>query len=750
MVRRRKKKESFISQHSNQIFGVSSLLLGFFLTISLLSYNPLDPSFNLAFDNDISNWGGRLGAFIASPILQALGLGAVFLVITLFTWGWRLVQNRQADLLIMRFNAALIGIFGIAVILAAMPTPSAWYFISLGGFVGHYLFERFIANHSFFLSFSLLLIVSIAAFSIANFVSMRVYQRFFRKVSIMAKRKFIHLKSVMQEKAIMFYEKTKYALLKRFKKNRLQAAVANDDAPSSQEKIAKITKEFDSSLKVTKNKNFELPSVDILKNVPISKKKNDAFSKDTLARNSKILEKTFEDFGIKGKITNVKPGPVVTLYELEPSAGTKSSRIIGLADDVARSMSATSARIAVIPGRNALGIELPNETREVVYLRNLFKAKEYRDEKLKLPLALGDNIGGEPVMADLTKMPHLLVAGTTGSGKSVAINTMILSLLYRLSPDECKFIMIDPKMLELSAYEGIPHLLSPVVVDPKKAVVALRWTVREMENRYRLMSSLGVRSIEGYNNRIKEAIAKKEVLTRKVHAGFNEETGKPIITEVELDMTTLPFIVVIIDEMADLMLVAGKEIEAYIQRLAQMARAAGIHIITATQRPSVDVITGVIKANFPTRISFQVTSKIDSRTILGEQGAEQLLGMGDMLYMLGGTRVIRVHGPFVSDKEVQQVVSHLKKQGKPSYVEDVLRNDEEGGDEASGDSGEVDELYDQAVNIVLKDRKVSTSYIQRQLKIGYNRAANIVDKMESEGVVSSPTATGRREVLSGS
>jgi S-DNA-T family DNA segregation ATPase FtsK/SpoIIIE len=437
----------------------------------------------------------------------------------------------------------------------------------------------------------------------------------------------------------------------------------------------------------------------------------------------------------------------VTLYELEPAAGTKSSRVIGLADDIARSMSAISARIAVMPGKNALGIELPNAHREIVYLRELLESNDYIHIESKLPLVLGKNIGGEPVIADLAKMPHLLVAGTTGSGKSVAINTMILSLLYKLSPKECQFIMIDPKMLELSVYEGIPHLLTPVVTEPKKAVTALKWVVKEMESRYKAMSILGVRNINGFNKAIEDAISKGEVLSKQIQVGFDRE-GKPIFENVDMPAQPLPYIVVIVDEMADLMIVAGKDIEAYIQRLAQMARAAGIHIIMATQRPSVDVITGVIKANFPTRISFQVTSKIDSRTILGEQGAEQLLGMGDMLYMQGGGRVERVHGPFVGDQEVEAVVSYWKQQGAPQYKVEITVDTDE--DENSFDLGGDDshDLYDQAVKIVLRDRRPTTSYIQRSLKIGYNRAANLIEQMEQKGVLSAPNHTGTTQSMS--
>ncbi|WP_209425389.1 DNA translocase FtsK 4TM domain-containing protein [Pararhodobacter sp. SW119] len=476
-------------------------------------------------------------------------------------------------------------------------------------------------------------------------------------------------------------------------------------------------------------------------------------SDSALEENARMLESVLDDYGVKGEIVAVRPGPVVTLYELEPAPGLKASRVIGLADDIARSMSALSARVSTVPGRSVIGIELPNARREKVVLREILGARDFGDSQMRLPLALGKDIGGEPVVANLAKMPHLLIAGTTGSGKSVAINTMILSLLYKLSPDECRLIMIDPKMLELSVYDGIPHLLSPVVTDPKKAVVALKWVVGEMEERYRKMSRMGVRNIDGFNGRVREALAKGEMFKRTVQTGFDDETGEPVFETEEFAPELLPFIVVIVDEMADLMMVAGKEIEACIQRLAQMARASGIHLIMATQRPSVDVITGTIKANFPTRISFQVTSKIDSRTILGEQGAEQLLGMGDMLYMAGGSKIIRVHGPFVSDEEVEDVVRHLKSFGPPEYMSGVVEGPESdreadidlvlGLGESSGD----DALYDQAVAIVARDRKCSTSYIQRKLGIGYNKAARLVEQMEDQGVVTSANHVGKREIL---
>ncbi len=495
---------------------------------------------------------------------------------------------------------------------------------------------------------------------------------------------------------------------------------------------------------------FQLPDIRLLAE-PRVITRDTTLSEDALEQNARMLEGVLEDFGVKGEIIHVRPGPVVTLYELEPAPGIKSSRVIGLADDIARSMSAIAARVAVVPGRNAIGIELPNQSRETVYLRELVGARDFEGSKAKLAMALGKTIGGEPVIADLAKMPHLLVAGTTGSGKSVAINTMILSLVYRLTPEQCRLIMIDPKMLELSVYDGIPHLLSPVVTDPKKAVVALKWTVREMEERYKKMSKIGVRNIDGFNSRVEQALAKGETITRTVQTGFDRETGEAIYETEEFDLQPLPYIVVIIDEMADLMMVAGKEIEGAVQRLAQMARAAGIHVIMATQRPSVDVITGTIKANFPTRISFQVTSKIDSRTILGEQGAEQLLGMGDMLYMAGGGRIQRVHGPFVSDHEVEDIVAYLKTQGSPQYLDAITADDDEESDgqgpAGTGNLGESDDPYDQAVAIVLRDGKASTSYIQRRLGIGYNRAASLVERMEQEGIIGPANHAGKREIL---
>ena len=501
---------------------------------------------------------------------------------------------------------------------------------------------------------------------------------------------------------------------------------------------------------------FELPPLSLLSE-PRHSGPSPEHAPERLEAMARKLEEVLQDFGVKGDIINVRPGPVVTLFELEPAPGIKSSRVISLADDIARSMSAHSARVAVVPGRNAIGIELPNQQRETVYFREMLASSDFEKMKGKLPICLGKTIGGEPVIADLARMPHLLIAGTTGSGKSVGINTFILSLLYQMTPEQCRMIMIDPKMLELSIYDGIPHLLTPVVTDPHKAVVALKWAVREMEDRYRKMSKIGVRNIDGFNARVTESKAKGEVITRTVQTGFDRETGEAIFESEQFDLEPLPYIVVVVDEMADLMMVAGKDIEGAIQRLAQMARAAGIHIITATQRPSVDVITGTIKANFPTRISFMVTSKIDSRTILGEQGAEQLQGNGDMLYMASGGRTKRLHGPFVADSEVEAVVNHLKSQGAPDYLDSVTEEDEGGefggdaGSSAGGDgyAGSGDELYDKAVHIVLTDKKASTSYVQRRLGIGYNKAATLIERMENEGVISPANHAGKREILVG-
>ena len=743
---KKKKIQNFWLLRAQEILGLLFISYALFQTVALFSYHPLDPSFNVAIDDVIANKAGVYGAYSAGFLLEYFGYASYIIIIYSLIFSVFFIKKLFPKFVLIRICAFLCAILSASLVLGFFNNYNDMEFVSYGGITGAYLKSQIESYIIFPLSFFLVLILSALLFSFAAARNLPKDCAFLYKVfSILAKSLY------KTAKRLLFYVKKSshychFIISKKFFKKRIKDIDASYDMPEATH--AKIEKENIPPVNQMAP-SYELPNLVLLKD---TQSRKNVVNKSKLGNSANILQQTLEDFGVNGRILDVRPGPVVTLYEFEPSPGIKSSRIIGLADDVARSMSAVSSRIAIVPEKNALGIELPNETREIVSFKELLDSKEYQGNELNIPLALGKNIGGKPILADLSRMPHLLVAGTTGSGKSVAINTMILSILYKLSPSECKFIMIDPKMLELSIYEGIPHLLTPVVTDPKNAVQALRWAVQEMENRYRLMSSLGVRNIAGYNETIKKALKQNKVLTRTIQTGFDETNGKPIYEKVELDMQTLPFIVVIVDEMADLMLVAGKEIEGYIQRLAQMARAAGIHLIIATQRPSVDVITGVIKANFPTRISFQVTSKIDSRTILGEQGAEQLLGMGDMLYMYGGTKINRVHGAFVSDQEVADVVSYLKNQADPAYISDIFNSSDNNSDYASngsnaGDGDGLDELYHKAVEIVLRDKKVSTSYVQRQLRIGYNRAANIIEEMESQGVISPPSSAGKREIL---
>ncbi len=751
-----------------------------YLMLCLTTYNQADPSLNRATDNPVTNAGGHTGALIADLALQVMGLANVILLLVPLAWGFKLMRGQVVSHMWLRICLLIGALVCTAALLSRVEPPLSWPVTSgFGGSIGVMLHDAFYKLFRSKLFLAGLFAVDIVMLSIAFGMSWTEWrnaarisrQAFFIAsavvLSLLPKRRTTQDDDVEyevvdedEEAALPWYKRAYYAVAERIPFLRRDDGAYEEDEDEDEEPAARpqprvskksgagTTEKARSAPKVQASLSlpqgdYEIPPLKLLTTAPKSRKSG--LSESALTQNAKLLESVLQDFGVNGNITEIRPGPVVTLYELEPAAGTKSSRVIGLADDIARSMSAISTRIAVIPGQNAIGIELPNSTRETVYLREMLENEAFDSAEAKLPLALGKDIGGAPIIVDLTRMPHLLVAGTTGSGKSVAINTMIMSLVYKLTPEECKFIMIDPKMLELSVYDGIPHLLTPVVTEPGKAVVALKWTVKEMENRYRLMSNLGVRNIDGYNKKIREAKSKGHQLTRTVQTGFNPDSGEAIIEEVPLEMVDLPFIVVVVDEMADLMIVAGKDIESSIQRLAQMARAAGIHIIMATQRPSVDVITGVIKANFPTRISFQVTSRIDSRTILGEQGAEQLLGQGDMLYMAGGGRITRVHGPFVTDKEVEHVVSHLKAQGSPTYIEDVTRDEEAEG--AFGEGGEKDELYDQAVSIVIRDRKASTSYVQRCLKIGYNRAASIIEQMEREGIVGAANHVGKREVL---
>ena len=777
-----KNVEQFLRRRLIELRGAIWLAAALALLLALLSYHSTDPSLNQATAVTTHNLLGVPGAWTADLLLQGLGIASLLLVAGCAIWGARIVMHKQPPALWLRFTLLPIGIALSAAVLAALPVPGFWPLASsFGGFAGLMILDR--------LATLLDLIgvpapVTVAALALLPLAVLALMQPLcFGRTQLAWAGQRIAAAAMALARfplSLMRRRGASFATLAADLRGALgraeerasadgTTAVAgrpaphfdNDDeeeeddgegpeiatAPKAQRPKKAKTKPKQTTMVFTEGER-ELPPHELLQEP--EETTNKKVDQDALTQNARLLESVLTDFGVKGEILKVWPGPVVTLYELEPAPGTKSSRVISLADDIARSMSAVSARVAVIPGRNVIGIELPNAQRARVYFRELLSSDSFEGIS-GLPLALGKDIGGSPMSVDLAKMPHLLIAGTTGSGKSVALNTMILSLLYRLTPEQCRLILIDPKMLELSIYEGIPHLLTPVVTDPRKAVVALKWTVREMEDRYRAMSQLGVRNIANYNTRLSEARRKGEVLMRKVQTGFDSETGKPVFEDQPLDLRPLPFIVVVVDEMADLMLVAGKDLEAAVQRLAQMARAAGIHLMMATQRPSVDVITGTIKANFPTRISFQVTSKIDSRTILGEQGAEQLLGQGDMLYMAGGGRITRIHGPFVSDEEVASVVDFLKGQGEPEYLEEVTEDDSAGvGGEGGGEGGGgEDDLYDQAVALVARERKASTSFIQRHLQIGYNRAARIIDRMEAEGFISAANHVGKREVLGG-
>ncbi|HZP70056.1 MAG TPA: DNA translocase FtsK 4TM domain-containing protein [Pseudolabrys sp.] len=785
---------AFISEHFREIVrrrlselaGLALISLALLGAVALATWSVQDPSLSHATQKPIHNLLGYPGAIFSDLAMQLLGLAAILLLVPEALLGWRLVSHKTVG---EKWRSLLwiLATFLGAAFASTLPHIGSWPLpTGLGGVAGDAILRvpamvlgtptggltRFIL----FILFGLATAVTLALAAGGKAQTRKSVTRDFDEDEEIEDEEadedrgsawlgmVVH--ALLSWKArigrMIRGERRVRAPLPVVRGPRLEprfdgdgsGAVACDDdydEEEEEEEPARRRRAAPRAPARRSNGGYMLPSLNLLA-APRAGERT-TLSREIINGNAVALESVLQDFGVRGEIINARPGPVVTLYELEPAPGIKSSRVIGLADDIARSMSAVSARVAVVSGRNAIGIELPNPTREKVYLRELLTGVEYNESAAKLPLCLGKTIGGESVIVDLSRMPHLLIAGTTGSGKSVAINTMILSLVYRLRPDQCRLIMVDPKMLELSVYDGIPHLLTPVVTDPKKAVVALKWAVREMEGRYKKMSKLGVRNIDGYNARVAEAKAKGETLTRTVHTGYDKETGEAIYEKEQLELEPLPYLVVIVDEMADLMMVAGKDIEGAIQRLAQMARAAGIHVILATQRPSVDVITGTIKANFPTRISFQVTSKIDSRTILGEQGAEQLLGQGDMLYMAGGGRISRVHGPFVSDEEVEKVVRHLKSQGTPEYLEEVTAggDEDEDGNPVFDSTGmglaEGGDLYQQAVAIVKRDRKASTSYIQRRLQIGYNRAATIMERMEEEGIVGQPNHAGKREIL---
>jgi S-DNA-T family DNA segregation ATPase FtsK/SpoIIIE len=797
--------QAFAARRVYDALGLFYLVAGVFVLVALASYDPADPSWNTA-SHDISavrNWAGAPGAQTADLMLQTVGLGGVFFGLTVALWGISLLRRRPIRPFTLRVIALVLTVLCAAVAFARVPSMGWMTQPWLGGGAGQIMLQA-LSDHAGQASHGVIAMIAgaISFLTFAFAAAMRRDELAFLGNAFMALAYGVYDRAMGFADWVRHYGDDDYAPAKKVRapviaKNVLPRRApilleaksedadedtADDDededdeaedAFEDEDRLAagnalsaikvvapgkvKTTSSRQSRFQLFDGGEWEFPSLDLVQNPP-DDHEAEQLDENALRMNAELLQNVLSDFNVQGEIVSIHPGPVVTLYELEPAPGTKSSRVIGLADDIARSMSAVSVRVAVVPGRNVIGIELPNKKRQTVYLQEMLSTAEYDKTQARLPLVLGKDIGGKPIIADLARMPHLLVAGTTGSGKSVAINTMVLSLLFRLPPEKCRFIMIDPKMLELSVYDDIPHLLAPVVTEPGRAIVALKWVVQEMEERYRSMSKLGVRNIDGYNARLAEARKKGEALMRKVQTGFDIETGKPVYEEQPLDLTDLPYIVVIVDEFADLMLVAGKDVENAIQRLAQMARAAGIHLIMATQRPSVDVITGVIKANFPTRISFAVTSKIDSRTILGEGGAEQLLGQGDMLYMAAGGRITRVHGPFASDADVENVVNFLKSQAEPSYLEEITEGNGDFGDSEimnaifagrEGGDGSNDNLYDQAVALVAREQKASTSFIQRHLQIGYNKAATLIERMEKEGVVSPANRVGKREVLVG-
>ena len=787
---KKKQKQSFLRKITLRILGILLIIGCFFTWASCAFYHHQDNAVNIVSDAPIKNLLGIYGATTADYALSGFGLILPLFLLAVCRWGYHLAKGEGFINAFSRLFAFVWGLGFGSTALALL--PSRWSYFNLGGIFGSFSAGKLMTfiNHfntygyGKYILFTLCVWLTLLGFDYAVGITVKhwyrwtktacltviafiitVYNAFGKFFSLFSRHHFSDERKEIKQKQ----EKKRRA--RKEPAERIEPSFSAEEVSPAIEPVVEKKTEIEpekSPKKAIKHKEenkptkiadtaknsdgYIRPSIDLLSR-PQSKT-NNSISKEELERIARELETTLEEFGIHGKIVKVRPGPVVTLYELEPAPGTKSARVIGLADDIARSMSAAAVRIAVVPGSNTIGIELPNLTRDTVWLRDLFEDKEFIDSKNALNVVLGKDIGGKNTYADLAKMPHLLVAGTTGSGKSVGVNSMILSLLFRMSPEECKLIMIDPKMLEFSMYNGIPHLLTPVITDPAKAVIGLKWAVKEMEDRYRAMAQMNVRNIMGYNQKVEELRKTGKPYIRTVQTGFDDE-GKPIYEEQEMDLKPLPYIVIVVDEMADLMLVAGKEVEAAIQRLAQMARAAGLHLIMSTQRPSVDVITGTIKANFPTRISFQVTSKIDSRTILGEQGAEQLLGKGDMLYMPAGQRPIRIHGAFVKDEEVEGIVEFIKSQKEPEYVEAVTQgelNEKETGavfDKGNfgGSGGKDEDLYTQAVDIVRNDKKASISYIQRRLRIGYNRAASLIDKMEEEGIVSGPDAMGKRQII---
>ena len=772
-----------------ELGGIALAVAGLAVLVALATYDAADPSLNTATLRTARNLAAWPGAMAADLLLQGFGVAGALPGLALLTWGWRIGSHRGLGGVPLRLAGLLAALPVLAAVMAGVPGPGGgtilWPSTSgLGGAAGLLIGGSVLsAGREVFGPYGGLGVwcLGMLLSGVLVLLALGLTSTEWRAASGAAQAGFVHGRrgAGVMAQASGRVARFGLAVLQRINGNPppaaqreargqpdtkpdrgmrteprlLEIATAKLEPmgkpPKPEPKAAAKKPETTGQLPLPLDQTWQFPSLDLL-TTPPTRDMIGAPSKEQLDATARMLETVLGDYGVQGEIVDYLAGPVVTLFELVPAPGIRSARVIGLADDIARTLSVTAVRIATVPGRNVIGIEVPNQKRETVYFAELLQSEEWTTSPFRLPLALGKNIAGQAIIADLARMPHLLVAGTTGSGKSVGINAMILSLLYKLSPDQCRLILIDPKMLELSVYEGIPHLLAPVVTEPAKAVSALKWTVREMERRYRAMSQLAVRNIAGYNERVAEARARGEVVTRRVQTGFDSETGRPVFEEQPLALEPLPLIVVFIDEMADLMMVAGKEIEITVQRLAQMARAAGIHVIMATQRPSVDVITGTIKANFPTRISFTVISKFDSRTILGEQGAEQLLGQGDMLYMAQGGRIMRVHGPFVGDKEVEAIVAHLREQGEPDYVDEVTETpeagDDGGGSSALGADSELT-LYDQAVDLVSREGKASTSFLQRHLNIGYNRAAKLIEQMEKESIVGPANHVGKREVI---
>jgi len=766
MSSKRSNLESYNTR--NRYISVAILFfISIFCLVSLLSYHASDNCINVANSNPVKNLGGQYGAIVSDMLLQAVGLASGMLVITTVIWTCIMIMGHKISFFWFRIPIMFVSVISVAILLASFGKYNFAMQMLPGGYIGYFLFNFF--SQKIHWGFVVIgsLVTSLFSCYFSILLERKVFQMVSKIIGNMALNQFNFLKYICN--FVLSIVTLRFAIniirdrgkivivMKEMFKKTSKSQVLNKEVKKQQDKLDLTNKRHiklvhESDLR-TKKAEYLAPSSELLykpelQTAPVLRAMNSAHRVDQLT-------KVLNEFGVKGRIINHHCGPVVTLFELQLQSGIKSSRVIGLTSDIARTMESMSTRIATIPGKDTIGIELPNDKRQKVVLRQLVESAGYTNANAAIPIILGQNIMGNPVVVDLTKMPHLLVAGTTGSGKSVGVNCMILSVLYKLSPNECKFIMIDPKMLELSLYDGIPHLLAPVITDSKKAILSLQWVVAEMDRRYRLMSKLGIRNITNYNDKVLIAESRGGQLVREIDVGYNSETGEIIKETVAVDAKYMPYIVVIIDEMADLMLVAGKEIEVLVQRLAQMARAAGIHLITATQRPSVDVITGVIKANFPTRISYQVTSKIDSRTILGEQGAEQLLGQGDMLYMASGGKITRVHGPFVSEDEISSIVAYLKTQYRSDYIDITVPhhdNDENASDlsydpNQSVDTSNDNMLYQQAIRIVMQEKRTSISYIQRKLRIGYNKAANLIEKMEEDGILSAPDNTGKRMIL---